>query len=247
VEYIHHLADHGMVTWPYTAVEWLFLLSGGLTFSYMARLFYILFLAPPSHMLHESHGGYMEWPTKLVLSAGGLLMPVLGLTAHRTMEPIASLAVDFFRQHDPAHAVHYFAGINLKGAVISIAIGCAVFYGIGWRWLTRRKKNGEEHYLNRTPALDMEEHIYRPLLRLLSLLGGAVARLVESITAGAIFGAVDLLYYRARKTVTPSNNEDFAGYTKERKHTIIQQSFSSDLLCAALGIIAFVILILVIV
>ena len=89
--------------------------------------------------------------------------------------------------------------------------------------------------------------ITRPLLRLLSLLGGAIARLVETITAGAIFGAVDLLYYRARKTVTPSHNEDFAGYTKERKHTIIQQSFSSDLLCAALGMAVFIILILVVV
>lgn len=246
VEYIHHLADHGMATWPYTLVEWLFLLSGGLTFAYMARLFYILFLAPPSHKFHVNHGEYMEWPTKLVLSVGGLLMPVLGLTAHGTMEPIAHLAVDFFRQHAPSHSVHYFAWINLKGAVISIVLGCTVFYIVGWRWLTQRKDRCE-YYVNRTPALDMENHIYRPLLRLLSLLGGALARTVESITAGVIFGAVDLLYYRARKTVTPSHNEDFAGYTKERKHSIVQQSFSSDLLCAILGIAAFVVLVLVVV
>lgn len=246
VEYIHHLADHGLTTWPYTVVEWLFLFSGGLTFAYMARLFYILFLAPPSPKLHANHGSYMEWPTKLVLSLGGLLMPLLGLTAHSTMEPIAHLAVDFFRQHEPSHSVHYFAWINLKGAVISIAIGCAIFYLVGWRILTRRE-NGDENYVNRTPALDMEDHIYRPLLRLLSLLGGALARLVETITAGIIFGAVDLLYYRARKTVTPSHNEDFAGYTKERKHSIVQQSFSSDLLFAAIGMTVFVILVLVIV
>ncbi|MBR6352964.1 MAG: sodium:proton antiporter, partial [Oscillospiraceae bacterium] len=50
VEYCTHLAHHGGNAAPYRIVEWLFLLSGGLTLAYMARLFYILFIAQkPEH------------------------------------------------------------------------------------------------------------------------------------------------------------------------------------------------------
>ena len=30
--------------------------------------------------------------------------------------------------HTPAHAVHYFAWVNLKGAVISICVGIVVYF-----------------------------------------------------------------------------------------------------------------------
>ena len=86
VEYCEHLAEHGVSAAPYRVLEWVFLLSGGLTLAYMARLFYILFIAEkPAHQ-HQKEGRYMTGMTASVLVIGAVLMPLLGLTAHLNMD-----------------------------------------------------------------------------------------------------------------------------------------------------------------
>ena len=178
VEYALHVAEHGGDPLPYRAVEWLFLLSGGLTLAYMTRLFYILFLAPKATHQHEKTP-YVSRATGAVLVIGGLLMPLLGLSAHQSMDRIAAFCLPFFRQHPMAHAVHYFSPENLKGAAISITIGALVFWLVGMKWLTVRR-DGEELYRDVWPKkLDLEELVYRPCLRLLAALGRLWARLVE--------------------------------------------------------------------
>jgi hydrogenase-4 component B len=53
-------------------------------------------------------------------------MPLLGLSAHQSMDRIAAFCLPFFRLSPMAHAVHYFSLENLKGAAISISIGALV-------------------------------------------------------------------------------------------------------------------------
>ncbi|MCR5575423.1 MAG: complex I subunit 5 family protein [Oscillospiraceae bacterium] len=179
VEYAEHLAEHGGNALPYHIVEWIFLLSGGLTLAYMTRLFYILFIAPKPEHQHQKHGAYMSPGTASVLVVGGLLMPLLGSTAHLTMDRIAAYALPFMRMHPMEHAVHYFSLTNLKGAAISITIGTLVFLLVGMKALTVRK-NGAERYRSVWPKkLDLEDLVYRPLLRLLSRVGHFFARLIE--------------------------------------------------------------------
>ena len=96
VEYAVHVAEHGGSALPYRVVEWVFLLSGGLTLAYMARLFYILFIAPKNEHQHEK-ARYVSPATAAVLVVGGVLMPLLGLTAHRTMDRIAGFSLPFMR------------------------------------------------------------------------------------------------------------------------------------------------------
>ena len=49
VEYIAHAERFaGMTLAPLHIIEWLFLLSGGMTLAYMTKLFYLLFLAKPA-------------------------------------------------------------------------------------------------------------------------------------------------------------------------------------------------------
>ena len=90
------------------------------------------------------------------------------------MNFLADLGTDFFHGGTPEHPVHYFAWENLKGALISVAIGAAVYLLIVRRLLI---KNGR--YLNRWPTrLDLEELVYRPLLlRLLPAFFGPIAAL----------------------------------------------------------------------
>ena len=238
VEYCEHLAHHGESAALYRAVEWIFLLSGGLTLAYMARLFYILFIAKkPAHQ-HQKDGKYMNTMTASVLVIGGVLMPLLGLTAHLTMDKIAAYALPFFRREPMGHAVAYFSLTNLKGAAISITIGALLFAFVGMKWLTK-KENGEELYRNVWPrGLDLEDALYRPALRLLSDIGGAAARLVETAGALVIYGTMNFIFLGAKNEVIPPEDEQFSAYSKKSERSREERSFSADLLYAACGVLA---------
>ena len=244
VEYIHELAHHGANVLPYQIAEWLFLFSGGLTFAYMTRLFYILFIAKKPHHQHEKEGKYMGGLTALVLVVGGALMPVLGLTAHGTMDKIAEYAVHFFHRHAMDHAVHYFAWINLKGAVISISVGLAVFFLVGMLWLTRRK-NGEEEYINVWPQkLDLDDGAYRPALKGLAFIGAVFARCVETIGAILVMGPVNLIFTGAEKEVIPPEDEEFSKYSTKLERTESNRDSTIDPLIACIGVVAVLIFLL---
>ena len=237
VEYCEYLTEHGFSAAPYRAVEWIFLLSGGLTLAYMTRLFYIIFVADKPEHQHQK-APYMSPMTGAVLVIGGLLMPLLGLTAHLTMDKIAAYALPFFRREPMAHVVNYFSLTNLKGAAISITIGVLVFLFVGMKWLTR-KEDGHEVYRNVWPkGLALEAAVYRPALRGLSFVGGMAARLVESVGALLIYGTVDLLFLGAKDKVVPPEDEQFSAYSKQSERSRVERSFSSDLLYAACGVLA---------
>ena len=236
VEYVVHLTELDLPAWPYTLTEKLFLFSGGLTFAYMARLFYIIFMAPRAKGQHEARGPYMGRPTAAVLALGALAMPALGLSAHQTMDRIAAFACEFMRAHEPSHAVHYFSLTNLKGAAISISIGIAVFALVGFLWLTECE-DGQERYKNVWPArLDMENSVYRPALRGLSYAGAIAARAAETLGAVLIYGVVDLIFLGAKESVTPGRDGEFTAYDEHRQRSSIERSFSGDLLSAVIGI-----------
>ena len=245
VEYIHELSAHGANVLPYQIAEWLFLFSGGLTLAYMARLFYIIFIAKKPRHQHQKEGKYMGELTSKVLILGGALMPVLGLTAHSTMDRIAEYAVHFFNRHPMDHAVHYFAWVNLKGAVISISIGTAVFLLVGMLWLTKRK-NGEEEYINVWPRkLDLDDYAYRPALKGLAFIGAVFARCVETIGAVLVMGPVNLIFTGAEKEVIPPEDEEFGKYSAKRQRSIFSRDASLDPLIAAIGVVAVMVFLMI--
>ncbi len=242
VEYCEHLAEHGRSAAPFRAVEWIFLLSGGLTLAYMARLFYILFLAKkPAHQ-HRKPGRCMNGMTASVLVTGGILMPLLGLTPHATMDRIAQYALPFFRREPMAHAVHYFSLTNLKGALISVTIGALVFAFVGMKWLTRRE-DGVETYRSVWPrGLDLEDAVYRPLLRGLAFLGAVAARLVETVSALLVLSQVNFIFLGAKNEVVPPEDPEFSAYRTRSRRSRVERSFSADLLYAACGVLALFLL-----
>ncbi len=237
VEYCEHLVEHGHSAAPYKAVEWIFLLSGGLTLAYMTRLFYIIFVAEKPEHQHQKER-YMGGPTAAVLAIGGVLMPLLGLTAHQTMDRIAAYALPFFRREPMGHAVHYFSLTNLKGAAISITIGVLVFLFVGMKWLTKRE-NGHEVYRSVWPrGLDLEDAVYHPALRTLAFTGAIFARLVETLGALLVLSPVNFIFLGAKNEIRPPEDEQFSAYAKQSERSRVERSFSSDLLYAACGMLA---------
>lgn len=143
----------------YSAAEWLFLFSGGLTVAYMIKLFVVLFVDHPAKDAKATVKPYMTRTTPFALLAPAVLLPVMGIFPHQTMDPIANLSMSFFGA-EHLEEVAYFAWVNLKGGLISIAIGLLLYFVVVRGLLM---KNGS--YVDRWPKLlDMERFLYIPVV-----------------------------------------------------------------------------------
>ena len=217
VEYIHHLTHIGANAGLYRAAEWLFLLSGGMTVGYMLKLILCLFVEPNSDP--EVQAEYERTkPAASPLLMGLLtfcaaLCPLLGLTAHQSMERVARYAQGFFGTEGVEETLHYFSLSNLKGGAISIAIGAALYFGFV-RTLVRRKQEGAVIYRNPWPAvLSLEDSFYRPLIGMwLPFAGAVAARLAASIFEWLVRLVNRVLFFRFDPIVTPPEDHRFARY-----------------------------------
>ena len=110
------------------------------------------------------------------------------------------------------HAAHYFAPVNLKGALISLAIGLAVYFGFIRTALVR-----DGRYIDVWPArLDIERGIYRPLLlKLLPFALAVIARLAASVFDWTLSAAGMLLRRGNERLGEGDVDETFAVYPKE--------------------------------
>lgn len=169
VEYIHameggHLHAAIFTVGSMKAIEWIFLISGGLTVAYMCKLFVAVFLEenqdPKVQAAFDGKKPYWKLVSAVALTVTAVLIPVMGMLPGFTMDRLADMAQGFLGVHHAGHAVHYFIWMNLKGSVISIAIGGALYFLVVRRWMMERGT-----YVNRWPEwLDLEEKFYRPLL-----------------------------------------------------------------------------------
>ena len=174
VEYIHGMEHGSIVSALFTVgnmklIEWIFLISGGLTVAYMCKLFVAVFLEKNNDAAVQASFDrkkkYMRPVSAAPLAVTALLIPVMGMFPSLTMERLADLAQGFMGVTHEGHAVHYFAWVNLKGSVISVLIGGAVYLLIVRVLLMRRMADGTTVYVNRWPKwADLEDGLYRPIL-----------------------------------------------------------------------------------
>ena len=171
----------------YRLAEWLFLFSGGLTVAYMTKLYVCIFAEkhPEKQAEFDENRHYMNLRSAIAVCVPALILPILGLTASRSMDAIASLGTDFFHAGPMEHAVHYLSLENLKGAAVSLAIGALVYLLVVRKLLMR-----DGRYVNLWPSkLDLEDLVYRPLLLswLPGILGPVCALFGENRISGPVF------------------------------------------------------------
>ncbi len=158
-------------------IEWLFLISGGMTVAYMCKLFVAVFVEKNAdanvQARYDKKTRYLRPAGKLALAVPSVLFPLFGLFPHVFLDGMASLGQGFFGVSGDLGHVAYFSFANLGGALISIAIGAAV-YLLVVRGLLMKKEGGVSVYVNRWPEVfDLENYVYRPiLLGLLPAVGG---------------------------------------------------------------------------
>lgn len=148
---------------PLKQIEWLFLLSGGLTVAYMLKLYICLFWEknPERQAQFDAMGSGMNFASSAAVLLSAAVLPFLGALPGLLLSPIGENSAAFFGQHPIAESIHYFSMENLKGAAVSITIGLAVYFGIV---RTLMVKNGK--YVDLWPKkLDLEDGLYRPVLR----------------------------------------------------------------------------------
>ncbi len=187
----------GNVLWFLKVVEWLFLISGGMTIAYMTKLYVALFWEKNSDSrIQQSYDGQKTYwspvsGAPVVFAAG--LVALFGLLPQIFMNRIADFGGGFFGLADYAGSVSYFSLENLKGAAISMAIGAVIYAGIR-RFLMKETKAGKEYVMALPKWLDLEQLLYRPLLlRILPFLGALACRILDSL--------VDFVIVLLRKSV----------------------------------------------
>lgn len=194
-ELIHEGAVAGMFTADeMKAIEWIFLVSGGFTVAYMTKLYICIFVEKnASEDIQAKYDGmkkYMNLPTTVVLTLSAILLPIMGIFAGSVMDGMADMASPFLKAGVLHEAIHYFAFGNIKGALISIAIGALIYVAV-----VRTLLMSNNWYADRWPKwLDLENGIYRPiLLSALPFVFGTICRVLDSL--------IDWVVVLLRKTI----------------------------------------------
>ena len=178
VEYIHHLQHLGESVAIFQAIEWTFLISGGLTVAYMLKLFVCLFIEkhPKKQEAYDEKKDYMSLLSKIVIGIAAMVLPILGMFPGLTMDRLADAGMHFMRSGHLHHQVHYFTWVNLKGGLISIAIGVFVYFVMIRKVLIKGGK-----YVDLWPKkVDMEQLFTKAVWIFLSILG-KTAKVMDGI------------------------------------------------------------------
>lgn len=197
VEYIHGLEHGEFISHLFTAdamrvIEWIFLISGGLTIAYMCKLFIAVFLEKNNdekiQKAYDAKTDYMNLQSKFAVGTTSVLFLIFGAVPNFTMDKLADMAQGFMGLEHNAHAVHYFTWTNLKGSLISIAIGALVYLVVVRKFLMEKQKDGKVIYVNRWPQkLDLEDSLYRPiLLKLLPSIFGTLCGILDIATEAIV-------------------------------------------------------------
>jgi len=156
-----------------TAVEWLFLLSGGLTTAYLLKMYIAIFWSKPAAGLHQN-GSWGTVASRIAVCVSAITLPLMGLLPHGLSERVSAVTLEFTGGHPFGHAIHYLSLTNLKGVIISLAIGAVVYLLFIRRILLQ---NGT--YVDVWPLwLSLEKSVYVPAIRGLYTVLFAVFRVI---------------------------------------------------------------------
>ena len=199
-----------------TAIEWIFLLSGGFTVAYMTKLFICVFVEKNAddavQAKYDGMKKYMTPVSAVAIFVPAILFPLMGTMPGKIMDTIAMCGLPFMNPTGEFHEVHYFGAECIKGGLTSIAIGAALYLLIA-RPLLMKKESGKRVYVNRWPAfLDIEDYIYRPLLlKVLPAICGFFCRILDSLVDGFVVLLRKTLY---KDSPLPYEREEGDAFTE---------------------------------
>lgn len=252
VEYIELFAETGSAHTIFKCVEWIFLISGGLTAAYMTKLFVCVFIEKPTEEFHAHGKHYMNKESIFAIGVPAVILPLIGFFPGVFMKGMAELSQGFMRGEGPEEAVKWFSLTNLKGAVISLAIGAVVYFGFIRTVLMKKNENGVKEYVNILPAwCDLENTVYRPIIEhLIPFVCAFVFRIADRIVDWCV-SALNATVLRKIK-IPERNPADFEHgsfvphHDEDTPTTQISSTISFSLLLFGIGFCAALIYLIII-
>lgn len=191
VEYIHEI-QHGAAVTAFGVsdmkiIEWLFLISGGMTVAYMCKLFVAVFVEKNDdaavQAAYDQKKIYVSFAGKVMLTISAALFVIMGAAPQLTMEKMANAAQSFLGVASKGETIAYFSWTNLKGGLISIGIGVVIYLVFVRGVLMKKQENGQKVYIDCWPkVLDLEDTLYRPiLLGALPIVCGVICRIFDQM------------------------------------------------------------------
>lgn len=174
------------------AIEWIFLISGGMTIAYMCKLFVAVFLEKNQdeklQAEYDAKKKYMNLPSTIALTVSAVLFPIMGILPGLTMDKMADMSEGFMGWDHAGHSVDYFTWTNLQGSIISIVIGFAIYFLIVRTLLMKKQADGSRVYVNRWwKYLDLEDYFYRPvLLKFIPAVAGTFCLVMDRLVDGTV-------------------------------------------------------------
>ncbi len=163
-------------------VEWLFLISGGMTLAYMTKLYVVVFVEKNAdEALQAKYDGmkpYMNMGNRILLAFSATIFVVLGVLPNWLFDRVADMGQSFMGLTEFEETVRYFSWENLQGSLTSIIFGVCIYFGVVRSVL--RKKDGT--YINPWPAkLDLEDSFYRPLLKFITIVLEIISKVFDKL------------------------------------------------------------------
>lgn len=170
-------------------VEWLFLISGGMTLAYMLKLYIAIFMEKNAEESlqreYDEKKDYMSLSGKILLSCSAALFLLFGLFPGQIFGRLADMGQGFLSSSPGAETLQYFSWESLKGSLISLGIGVLLYIFVVRGLLMKKEAAGNRKnrlYVNRWHgAWDLENVVYRPFLAFLDLVCSTVLRVCDKL------------------------------------------------------------------
>ncbi|XME03676.1 complex I subunit 5 family protein [Lachnospiraceae bacterium C1.1] len=187
---IHEAMEKAIITssnlLPYLeAAEWIFLISGGLTFAYMTKLFISIFVEKNNddalQKKYDENSHYMNKISTFVIFSSSLLFIILGI-------PSVFRSVSSFMTEGKSTLEHfnYLSAECLKGSGISLFIGLIVYLVIIRKIFIKNNR-----YIDLWPErLNLETLVYKPFFTVFIpkvIFGSILSIFAENIILKKIF------------------------------------------------------------
>lgn len=200
LEYILEWNAKGYVGGVYRAVEWIFVITSGMTAAYMLKLYVAIFWEKNAeHQAEYDKMKDLHGLSALAVCAPAVLVLILGVFPNRLMDPLARLSQGFMRCEASLHEVSYFSAENLIGGGKSLVIGAALYLLVVRPLTMRKDKNGIRAYVNLWPErLDLEDGFYRPAMNFLVRIGTSCAECADKLMDVLIPAGVQIGSFFAR-------------------------------------------------
>ena len=183
------LIHEGMLEVPSVPgyVEMLYLLAGGCTLAYMLKLYICIFIEKngdeEKQAEFDAKKKYMNFGSGFALLGSAVLIPVIGMIPNVTADFVMDFGQNIFNVGLLDHSVHYFVFHNMKGSLISIAIGVILYYALVRICLMKKDESGKDIYGDFWPKwMDLENSIYRPVfIKFIPFICGIICRVLDCI------------------------------------------------------------------